>query len=369
MKINKVIDEILRISPIRLQHDYDNSGLQVGDINKSLKNILITLDVSAEAIKRAKKNGANLIISHHPLIFNALKRVNTRDNTGKKIESAIKNDICVYSSHTNFDSANGGMNDLLAALLDIHDLSPMLCHEDSDLCKLVVFVPAEYEDKVKKALFAIGAGVIGEYSGCSFSMEGEGSFVAPDSSNPFIGERGRRNSVDETRIEMVIKRRLLDRAAYEILNIHPYEEPAFDIYPLLSRDLRAGSGRIGTLNKDIPLSTLIKRVKEKLKIDNLRYVGIKTKKVKRIALCSGSGGSLIGEAIKAGADAYITGDIKYHEAKLAEEAGLLVVDAGHFATEVIFVDYLKKHLKGFLIDNGSLAKVFTYKARDPFNQI
>jgi dinuclear metal center YbgI/SA1388 family protein len=366
MKIIDVINEILKISPLELQHDYDNSGLQVGDAGQKLKNILVTLDVSTEVLKKAEKNGVNLVLSHHPLIFRALKKIDTKDAAGKKIISAIKNDICIYTSHTNFDSVSGGLNDFLGSLLDIDNLTPLVEHEDSSMLKLVVFVPLGYESKIKRALFSIGAGIIGDYTGCSFSQSGEGSFTAPESARPFTGSKGCSNVAEETRIEMVVPRRLIDKAVNEIIKVHPYEEPAFDIYPLINRHAGSGMGRVGELKKKMSLAELAGDIKNKLKIKHLRYVGRAAARVKRAALCSGSGGSLINAAINKGADVYITGDIKYHEARQAEEAGINIIDAGHFATEVIFTDCLKNVLSNYLKSKGSAAKVFTHRAADPF---
>jgi dinuclear metal center YbgI/SA1388 family protein len=369
MTIVKVIDEILKRAPYELQLDYDNSGLQVGDVNQKLRNIVVTLDIDESTIKKAVKNKANLIISHHPLIFSAIKRIDPKDSICKKIITAIKNDICIYSCHTNFDSAYGGLNDILAELLEIDKLIPLSNHEDSSLCKLVVLVPIGYEERVKDSLFSVGAGVIGDYSHCAFSQKGEGTFVAHDSSTPFIGKKSSENLVDETRIEMVIPRQLISKAVNELIKSHPYEEPAFDIYPLINKKAKSGIGRIGDLEYEVSLSELNKRVKDKLKIKHLRYIGKEKARINKVALCCGSGGSLIDTALNKGADVYITGDVKYHEARQAVQAGLNIIDAGHFSTEIIFVDYIKKYLTSFLKNNASVAKVFSEKAKDPFNII
>ncbi len=366
MKIKQIINEILSIAPLELQQGYDNSGLQVGNIDQEVKNIAITLDVDLGTITKAVKKNANLIISHHPMIFKPLKNVSTRNSTGRRIFDAIKNDICIYSCHTNFDSAFGGLNDILAKMVGVGKLSPLVKHEDQSLCKLVVFIPIGYEKRVKDALFAAGAGTIGAYLDCSFSQRGRGTFAAPQDSNPFIGERGKDNSVNETRLEVIMRKSLTDKAIAVLMSVHPYEEPAFDIYPLMGVEQNAGIGRVGELREKTTLGALTELVKDKLKIKKLRCVGKEKSKVKKVAICTGSGGSLIGRVIAKGADVYITGDVKYHEAKQAEESGLNIIDAGHFATEVIFTDFMKKHLTNFINANGVLVKVFSDKGNDPF---
>lgn len=364
-----VINEILKLAPMELQESYDNSGLQVGNTDQPLKNIMLSLDVDDITIEKAKSKDANLIISHHPMIFSAIKKIDARNNTGKKIIEAIKNDICIFSCHTNFDSAYGGLSDILAELIAVQNLIPLINHEYTDIYKLVVFVPTGFEAKVRDALFLAGAGVIGNYAHCSFIQKGEGTFFAPENSNPFIGEKGQDNSVEESRLETIVQKQRLDKTIEALRKSHPYEEPAFDIYPLALKSLSTGLGRIGELPEKTTLAELAELVKEKLKTKRLRYIGNGGAKIKKVAIATGSGGSMIPVAFKKNADVLITGDIKYHEAKMAEEAGLCVIDAGHFATEVIFVDFMKSYLTKYLKSAKSDIKVFTDKGSDPFNVI
>ncbi len=366
MKIIDVINEMLKAAPSELQLDYDNSGLQVGDVSQDVKNVMVALDVNADTIKKAAIKGVNLIISHHPMIFKPVKKVDARETAGKMIIGAIKSDICVFSRHTNFDTAFGGLNDILAERLGVSDTTPLVSLEDKSMCKLVVFVPIGYEEALRQALFSIGAGVVGDYPHCSFGVRGEGTFAPPESSNPFTGEKGRDNTVNETRLEMVLPCAKLDKAASVIAREHPYEEPAYDIYPLTIKRSRAGLGRVGKLSAAMTLRELGEMVKEKLKITHLRYIGNPKAKIRRVALCGGSGGSLISAAISSGAEAYITGDIKYHEALDAKDAKLNIIDAGHFSTEMIFVEHVRKSLNSFFTSTGNDVKVFSYKSSDPF---
>ncbi|MDO6354455.1 Nif3-like dinuclear metal center hexameric protein [Caloramator sp. CAR-1] len=339
-----IIDYLEKMFPPSLAEDYDNVGLLIGDKDKNINKILFTLDVTRDTLDEAIKLGCDMIISHHPLIFTPLKKIKTDEYIGSIIIKAIKNDINIYAVHTNFDNAEKGLNDFLAKLLELEDIEILSPHKEIKLFKIVVFVPKFHADVVRNAILTEGAGHIGNYSYCSFNVEGQGTFMPLEGSNPFIGEKNKIEYVEEVRIETIVKEKDLNRVISSMIKAHPYEEVAYDVYPL-QNSLKQGTGRVGNLKGEIRLKEFINLIKQKFNVDNVRIVGNLDKKIKRIGIVGGSGSSFIRDALNKGCDVLVTGDIKHHDAIIASELGLNIIDVGHFASEYLAVPYLLDIIK------------------------
>jgi dinuclear metal center YbgI/SA1388 family protein len=341
MQINELVHYLNTIFPPQFQESYDNSGLIVGRETHEINKALLTLDITEEVLEEAIDVKADIIIAHHPIIFKAIKKIGTQTEIDIIIRKAIKHDIAIFAAHTNMDSAKGGTNDKLCELLKLNNckvLSPI----ESYLYKIVVFVPEKHASEVRDAMFENGAGQIGEYDSCSFNINGEGTFKAGDNTNPYVGKKGEIHKEPEIRIETVAPKHLLSKVINKMIKAHPYEEVAYDIYPIENNYEAAGLGRIGELNKPMDEKQFLEYVKTNLKADHLRYSGT-AKKIQKVAVCSGSGAFLSRQAIMANADAYISGDFKYHEFQEASK-GLFVIDAGHYDTEKYVKDIFYEHI-------------------------
>ena len=350
--VQMIIELMTDLAPQKNAYKWDNVGIQVGSTSSVVNNVLLTLDINEEVLKEAEKNDCEMIISHHPLIFNELSSIHDQTETGKIIMEAIKKDLTIYSAHTNLDVANGGLNDYLADMLNIKNLNILDIKEKSNYYKLVVFGPKENLQKIRKNILKTGAGEIGNYSYTSFFTNGEGTFKPEKGSEPYLGEQGKMAKVDEFRFETIIKEDNINKVVNKIKEIHPYEEVAYDIIPLVNQFSSGviGLGRIGELKQSMSLVDYVKYIKNKLNIPFLRYYGFDDDKIKKVAVCSGSGADLIGKAKFSGADLYITGDVKYHEAQKAEQLGLNLVDAGHYGTEKIVKNLLYSYLTDKVIE-------------------
>jgi dinuclear metal center YbgI/SA1388 family protein len=346
-KISDLVGIINKIAPPRLAEEWDNVGLQVGDPTAPVERILVALDPTPAAIRAAIESSCQLLLTHHPLIFKPLKKISAADPTSSLIFQAIRHELAVFSLHTNYDIAAEGLNDLLAARLGVEETRPLKVTSVDDLVKLAVFVPLGHEEAVMNALFRFTSD-IGAYDECSFRGEGIGTFRPLPGARPFIGKVGTRESVAESRLELLLRKADLAAAVKALCAAHPYEEPAFDCYPLLNQGETLGLGRIGRLGETVTLGGFASIVKERLQTNTLRLVGSPDRPVRKVALCSGSGASLLREAVRQGADVLVTGDIKYHEARDAEALGVALVDAGHFATERIMAEAVADRLRGAL---------------------
>ncbi len=368
-KISDIVGILNVLAPFGLAEEWDNAGLQVGDPAASAGKIMVSLDAGRSAIEAAIGAGCRLLVTHHPFIFRALKKISIADPQGRLIALALKNDLAIIAMHTNFDIADGGVNDLLAGRLGLTGCEPLQVAVSEDLIKLAVFVPKGHEEKVLEALLAY-SGFIGNYCDCSFRSEGIGTFRPLEGAEPFQGEVGRREYAEEARIEVLLRKVDMSAALKSMLKVHPYEEPAFDLYPLLNKGKTAGMGRIGALPEPLTLGEFAAGVKKRLGCDSVRFVGDAGRMVRKIAICGGSGASLLRDAVKQGADALVSGDVKYHEAREAEEAGLALVDAGHFATELPMVRGLKVLLDRELAKRGYSCEVAAYEGEmEPFSYI
>jgi len=365
-RIHDLIGLLNTLFPPELAEEWDNVGLQVGDPGTLLIKGLVALDPGMEAVNAAREAAAQVLITHHPLLFHGLKRLTPDDESGRIIWNAIKNGVAVISVHTNLDSAQPGLNTWLAERLGILEAEP-LRPAAGHLHKLVVYVPCDHADQVAEALFAAGAGCVGEYDQCSFQMAGTGTFRPGPETTPFIGNKGQREQVQEIRLELVVTRPRLDKVLERLLKVHPYEEVAYDLIPLANQRSDAGLGRIGRLPDLQPLETFAAQVKTALGCDALRVVGRGDLSVSKVAVCGGSGGGLIPAARRAGADVIVTGDVKYHEARTAEALGIAVIDAGHFATEQLMISELTQILNHSAGERGWEVSFETFvKETDPF---
>src|SRR5690625_2248621 len=331
-------------APKELAYDWDNVGLQVGNYSDVTTNVLVTLDVLEAVVDEAIEQNANLIIAHHPLLFKSLKQINIQTVQGKVIKKLLENDITVYASHTNLDIAEGGVNDLLCEALEITSTHTLLPVHEEKLFKLMVFVPQTHVEQVREALGDSGAGFIGNYSHCTFQTAGQGTFMPLEGTNPYIGEKGKLELVDELKIETVVKEKDIPTVVAAMKQAHPYEEVAYDLFPLSHVGQTFGLGRIVTLEKTVNVETFITNVKRAFNVDHLRVTGDLSKEIKKVAIVGGSGEKFLHHAKKAGADAYITGDVTFHHAQEAKEMGLVLIDPGHYIEKIMkhpVTEYLK----------------------------
>jgi len=356
MKLKEIISVFDEIVPIAYQEDYDNSGLTVGNSDMDVSAALLCIDVTVAVVEEALRLGANLVISHHPVLFNPLKRITGKNYTEKIILLAIRNNIAIYCAHTNLDNIFSGVNNKICQKLGIQNVK-ILTPLQNSLKKLITYVPKAHADAVRSALFNAGAGHIGKYDACSFSTEGKGSFRAQEGTMPFVGETGKLHVEEEIRIETVFPALFKSRVIEALLETHPYEEVAYDIYPLENNYEQVGSGMIGELNDPVNETEFLSYVKAIFGCKVMRHSRFLNKPVKKIAVCGGSGSFLIPRAILAGADLFITGEIKYHQFFDAENQ-ILLVDMGHYESEQftieIFYDILIKKIPNFAIHFSSI---------------
>jgi dinuclear metal center YbgI/SA1388 family protein len=342
-KVAEVVQLMGELAPGRLAEDWDNVGLQVGDLNQKVKNVLLALDFNQEILAEAVEKDCQLIITHHPFIFNGIKSVDAQNESGSLIYELIKNDISLFSAHTNLDIAEGGLNDYLIKKLEVENISILKNTESQKYYKLVTFIPEDSFEKVRDALYAKGAGKYKNYSHSGFYQQGEGTFKPLENSNPYLGQKNRLNEVKEYRFETIAAPEDLDKLIKTLLKVHPYEEPAWDLYQLENLKTNRGIGRIADLKKETDLQTLIDQIKIVYQLEQLKVVRAKNK-IKKVALCSGSGADFIKTAHYQGADLYLTGDVKFHEAQMAEELGLSLIDFGHYGSEKFVRDLLFEKL-------------------------
>ncbi|MBN1598981.1 MAG: Nif3-like dinuclear metal center hexameric protein [Bacteroidales bacterium] len=351
MKIKDVIRLLEEFAPASLQETYDNSGLIVGNKENNVKGVLCTIDTTEEIIEEAEKLDANLIVSHHPIIFNGIKSLTGKNSIERTIVLAIKKDIAIYAGHTNFDNILQGVNRAICDKLGLKNCK-ILSPKKNYLFKIVTFVPEKKAQKVREALFGAGAGNIGNYDSCSYNVLGDGTFRGNESSNPYAGEKEKLHFEKEVRIESIVTKSDLTSVVKEMIKAHPYEEVAYDIYPLENEFQIAGSGMIGRLYKPVSSKTLLGLLKESFGTPVIKYAGNSEKEIQVIAVCGGAGSFLIDRAINENADAFITGDIKYHQFFEAENK-LLLCDIGHYESEQftsnIFYNLLTKKSSKFAV--------------------
>jgi len=360
MKVKDIAAAIEKIVPLKLAQDWDNVGLLVGQPQRNVKNILLTIDVTGDVVAEAKKLKTDLIVSYHPAIWDGLKKITEEPavkpqakylaprSTQGLVYDLIRSRISVFSIHTALDSAIGGTNDGLAEIVGIVDAKPIgdyVACPAGDNYKLVVFIPVESAAKVSNAVFAAGAGVIGNYSHCGFTTEGQGSFLPLAGAKPAIGKKGRIEAVPEVRFETIVPVEKLDDAIAAMKKAHPYETPAFDCYKLYESPNKFGLGRIGKLARPTQLNKIIERIKKNTGAKAIGIVGDEKRLIKTAAVCAGSCGKIINSVIATKADLYLTGELKHHQALAAQEAGLTCICLSHSVSERFILSKFAKQLQ------------------------
>ncbi|MFT4522554.1 MAG: dinuclear metal center YbgI/SA1388 family protein [Bacteroidia bacterium] len=362
MKIKEITSILERIAPPNLQESYDNSGLLVGNNNDEVDKVLICLDATEEIVDEAIATKSNLIIAHHPIVFGGLKRLNGTNYVERVVIKAIQNKIAIYAIHTNLDNVlNQGVNAKISQKLGLLD-TKILKRKKGELRKLVTFVPEKYADAVRSALFTAGAGTIGNYSECSFNLVGSGTFTGNQDTNAFVGKKGEQHQESEVRIETVVPPQLCTQVERALLEAHPYEEVAFDWYVLDNSWNEVGAGMIGELEVPLSKTEFLAHVKQKLKVDVIRFTSPKNiERIKTVAVCGGAGSFLIDNAKGSKADAYVTGDVKYHEFFDAED-DLFLCDVGHYESEQFTIELIGEIL---LEKIPNFAVIFTRAITNP----
>ena len=340
----EVLQLMGQIAPASLAEDWDNVGLQVGDTSQEVENILIALDFNQEVLKEAIRKNCQLIITHHPFIFNGINSVNTQNQSGKLIFKLIKSNISLFTAHTNLDITEDGLNDYLIKKLDVENINILKVSSSQKYHKLVTFIPEASFEKVRDALYNKGAGKYKNYSHSGFFQQGKGNFKALTDADPYLGKKDSLTEVDEYRFETIVAAENLDQVIKELLKVHPYEEPAWDLYKMENLETKKGIGRIADLRSEVDLNSFLSKIKKVYDLDLMKVVKAK-KNIKRVALCSGSGADFIKDAHYQGADLYLTGDVKFHEAQKAEELGLSLVDFGHYGSEKFVKELLFERLQ------------------------
>lgn len=333
ISVQDIIAEMERIAPAWLAEDGDRIGLQVGSPGSEARTVCVCVDPSPKALGAALDRKAGLIIAHHPLIYHPLASLTGQDFVSAAVIRLVQAGAALFVAHTNLDSAPGGVNDCLAAALGLADTELMVPRRQEQFYKIAVFVPEEALEAVRNAMADAGAGVIGEYSHCSFRVSGTGSFLPSGKAKPYTGEPGRLEEVPELRLEMLCAGTRKDAVVEAMAAAHPYEEAAFDVYPLANEPVRYGFGRVGGLAEPVKLADFAERVRAALLPACLKVAGDPERMVKRVAALGGGGSQAYTDALRCGADVYVTGDTRHHDVLAAEAEGMAVIDAGHFETE------------------------------------
>jgi len=351
MKVKAICEYLEKIAPLSLQESYDNSGFLIGNLQMEVTSALICIDITEDVINESILKKCNLIISHHPLIFGGLKRLIGENEVQRCVAKAIKNDIAIYAAHTNFDNVLQGVSGKMADKIGLKNYQ-ILQPKQNTLLKLITYVPKIHSFAVREALFVAGAGQIGNYDSCSFNVEGTGTFKANEKAHPFIGKTGELHTEPETRIEVILPVYLKFIVFDALLKAHPYEEPSFDFIPIVNTWNQVGAGVIGDLEIEEDELSFLNRIKLIFNVPTISHTNLLNKKIKRVALCGGSGSSLLSDAISAKADVFISADFKYHEFFDAEKQ-ILIADIGHFESEQftkdIFFEIITKKMPTFAV--------------------
>ena len=351
MNVRTICNIIEEVAPLSLQESYDNAGLLVGNSQMEVSGILICIDITLEIINEAIQKKYNLIISHHPLIFKGLTRIIGQNEIECCVIAAIKNDVAIYAAHTNLDNVLNGVNGKIADKIGLINQRILLPKQGS-LLKLVTFVPKLHTYSVREALFNAGAGKLGNYESCSFNSDGIGTFKPNEQALPFVGDINQFHSEAETRIEVILPSFLKDKVLRALLKVHPYEETAYDFVPINNAWKEIGAGIIGELSIEEDEIDLLKRIKEIFNLPTIKHTQLLGHKIKRVALCGGSGSSLLKTALTEKADIYLSGDFKYHDFFEAEKS-IIIADIGHYESEQftkeIFFEIITKKMTTFAV--------------------
>jgi dinuclear metal center YbgI/SA1388 family protein len=342
--LRDVMAVLNRLAPLELAEEWDNVGLLLGRSDQPVQRVMTCLTITSTTVAEACQENADLIVTHHPLFYRPVQRVNDQNEEGRLALTLTRAGIAVYSAHTAYDNAPGGINDQIAGLLELESVRPLRPALAERQCKIVVFVPESDLARVSDALFAVGAGQIGQYRECSFRLPGTGTFFGTEQTHPTVGQKGRREEVAEWRLEVVCPERLVDEAIRALRAAHSYEEPAYDVYPLRPAQRPGGAGRIGRLPRELTLQQLVEKVRRHWQYETVRYVGEPEQIVGRVAIGCGAGGSLLADALRAGAEVFVTGEMRFHDLLAAQAEGVSVVLLGHFSSERFAMETLAQRL-------------------------
>jgi dinuclear metal center YbgI/SA1388 family protein len=352
IKIKDVTHYLEQWAPLSYQESYDNAGLIAGDSMLEVTGILVSLDCTEEVVDEAIQSGCNLIVAHHPILFKGLKKLTGSTYVERTIIKAIKHDIALYAIHTNLDNVHTGVNRKICEKIGLKNCKVLLRKTDR-LNKLVTYVPKQHAETVISALHQAGAGQVGNYKNCSFQLQGIGTFMPTESAEPFIGETGKQTFVDEVRVEVLVSSHLRGQVIKALFAAHPYEEVAYFIIPLLNENQEVGSGMVGELETAVEPLQFLTSLKESMNLKLIRHTRLPSRNIQKIAVCGGSGSFLLQDAIKAGADAFVTADFKYHEFFDADNR-IIIADIGHYESEVftkeLVKDVLMKKFHSFAIN-------------------
>jgi dinuclear metal center YbgI/SA1388 family protein len=343
MTISEITKYLESIAPLSFQESYDNAGLIVGNANWQVKNVLCSLDATEEVVMEAVGLGCNLIVAHHPIVFSGMKKLNGKNYVERAVIAAIKNDVAIYAIHTNLDNVHVGVSKEICDRLGLQNCQ-VLDAKQGLLMKLITFVPTAHLEKVRDALFVAGAGNIGNYSEASFASAGTGTFKAGEDTNAFVGEKGNRHYEPESKLEVIFPAHLQFSIVSALQSAHPYEEVAYDLVPLANIHQQVGSGMIGELPTPVQETEFLAQLKTAFGLKAIRHTPLLNKMVKKVAVCGGAGSFLNKRAMQAGADFYVTADVKYHEFFDAD-GQLVLADIGHWESEQFTVDLLMRFLQ------------------------
>ena len=364
MKVQDIARIVSDFAPEAYAYPWDRAGLRAGDPGARVKGILVVLSVTPAAVEAAKKAKANLIVAHHPPIWEPLEVLRTDDPETHMLVDMAKAGIACYAAHTNLDVVPGGVNTVLAERVGIEKTRVLFPAAHAEMLKLVAFVPETHLAVVREAVSAAGAGVIGDYTHCTFSSKGIGTFLPGEGTNPFSGQKRVVNEEPERKFEVLLPKARLSPVLAALFEAHPYEEVAYDLLELANTPDDIGLGLVGELPKAMPLNAFAKHVRTRLGVSHVRLAGARVRRVKTVAVLGGSGGGQI-PGIPSGIDAYVTGDVKYHDALVAEDKGFAVVDAGHHGTEApmipVWAAQLRKQLKGTGVRVKAYAEPETFR--------
>ncbi|MFA7686772.1 MAG: Nif3-like dinuclear metal center hexameric protein [Moheibacter sp.] len=356
MKVSEITNELEKLAPLGYAENFDNVGLLVGDLNAEVSKILVTLDTTEEVVQEAIEKGANLIVSFHPIIFSGMKKLTGKSYVERIVQLAIKNDIHIYATHTALDNAEFGVNFQIAQQLNLKNTRILIPQKDT-LRQLVTYVPNQSAERLRNALFEAGAGNIGNYDQCSFNLKGTGTFRAGTDANPYIGETGKTHFEEETRISVVFNKHLQNPILKALQENHPYEEVAYEIISLENLNQTIGIGMLGDLENEVSEEEFLAYLKERMKTKMIRHSKFLNKKIKKVAVLGGSGSFAIQAAKSAGADVFITSDLKYHQFFEAEDA-ILLADIGHYESEQftknLLTAYLSEKFPNFAVLNSEI---------------
>jgi len=347
----------------------DRVGLLVGDPESRVEAVLVALEASVPMVATAGARGAQLLLTHHPLLYQPLTAVREDRPLGELVTALIRGGIAHVACHTNLDVAPEGVNDYLARLLELEEAEVLQETSREEWYKLTVFVPVGYEDRVRRALADDRVGVIGRYSHCTFTSRGQGTYVPLEGAQPFRGQVAALSRAAESRLEVLVPESSLNKAVPSLRAVHPYEEPAYDIYPLANSGEPLGFGRIGNWSMGRPFAQVVNRVKEIFGVERVKIWGRPPETVSRLALCSGSGGDLIAAAWQRGAQVYVTGEVRHHQATPGYAEGFAVLEVGHFASEVVLIPEWARQLQHHFQEAGLQVKVEVAPEEAPFNYL